>query len=197
MLHRAKIAVMSVNLNVNLTVNQHSLLSGIALAEMRRLFDAEYRADFGDWDPDGPYGYAPADWHVLAWLGRRLVGHVGFQRRVIEVGGVEVAVAGTGGMLVAPEARGCGVGKRLLFRAQRSMIKDAKLDFGYLGCRPAVVGFYESAGWVRIRAQESHTDRLDPALTVVNDSSPILICPALRPVTEWPNGDVDLRGGAW
>ena len=188
---------MSVNLNVNLTVNQHSLLSSIALAEMRRLFDAEYRADFGEWDPERPYGYAPADWHVLAWAGRRLVGHVGFQRRVIEVGGVEVAVAGTGGMLVAPEARDSGVGKRLLFRAQRSMVEDAEADFGYLGCRPAVVGFYESAGWVRIRARESHTDRLDPTRTVVNESSPVLICPALRPVTEWPSGDIDLRGGAW
>ncbi|MGQ4509476.1 hypothetical protein ACUH9X_01875 [Dermabacteraceae bacterium P13147] len=38
-------------------------------------------------------------------------------------------------------------------------------------------------------------DRLAPARTVVNASSPILICPALRPVAEWPGGDVDLRGG--
>ncbi|MGQ4536111.1 GNAT family N-acetyltransferase [Dermabacteraceae bacterium P13264] len=193
MLHRAKIAVMS----VNLTVTSHSLLSDTDLAEMRRLFDAEYRADFGEWDPDGPYGYAPADWHVLAWDGGCLVGHVGFQRRVIEIGGAEVTVAGTGGMLVASEARGSGLGRRLLLRAQLAMTEDAEADFGYLGCRPAVVGFYESAGWVRIRARESHTDRLDPTRTVVNDSSPILICPALRPVTDWPSGDIDLRGGAW
>ncbi|MGQ4537070.1 GNAT family N-acetyltransferase [Dermabacteraceae bacterium P7074] len=133
-------------MSANLNVAPHSLLSSIALAEMRRLFDAEYRADFGDWDPDGPYGYAPADWHVLAWEGGCLVGHVGFQRRVIEVGRAEVTVAGTGGMLVAPEGRGSGLGRRLLLRAQKSMAEDAEADFGYLGCRPAVVGFYESAG---------------------------------------------------
>ncbi|MGQ4537066.1 GNAT family N-acetyltransferase [Dermabacteraceae bacterium P7074] len=99
-------------------------------------------------------------------------------------------------MLVAPEARSCGVGKQLLFQAQQSMIKDAEADFDYLGCRPAVAGFYESSGWVRIQARVSHTDRLDPTRTVVNDSSPILICPALRPVTDWPSGDIGLRGGA-
>jgi len=77
------------------------------------------------------------------------------------------------------------------------MREDAAVSFGYLGCRPAVVPFYEAAGWTRIDVLERHTSRRDPAETIEARSAPVLICPAVRAVHEWPTGHVDLRGGAW
>ena len=56
---------------------------------LRRLFDAEYLAEHGAWDPEQPYGYAPADLHVVGSLDRRVVAHAGLQRRTIGVGDVE------------------------------------------------------------------------------------------------------------
>lgn len=102
----------------------HSALSGSQLDAMRELFDREYLAEHGEWHPDQPYGYSPASVHTLAYAGSALVGHVGFQVRTIGVGETEVTVAGTGGVLVDDLARGTGLGRRLMRRAQEVMCED-------------------------------------------------------------------------
>lgn len=179
------------------TVRIHEGLPSDVQDSLRPLFDAEYSKAFGPWDPSGPYGYSPLDVHVVAAVGGSIVGHVGFQRRTITVGGRAVLVGGTGGVLIAPEHRGTGLGRRLLDRARDAMRDAPSVDFGYLGCREEVVGFYVASGWVRIRVDEhsvpraQHVSRLHPA------GPPILIRSASRPVEEWPDGSVDLRGRAW
>ncbi|WP_431030805.1 GNAT family N-acetyltransferase [Plantibacter sp. RU18] len=182
---------------IDLLVTAHQDLSGADLDRLRELFDDEYLHDFGDWNPERPYGYAPADFHVTATRAGKLLGHVGFQMRTIGVGDRDVRVAGVGGVLVSDAARGSGLGSHLMHRAQKSMRGDAAVSFGYLGCRPEVVPFYESVGWTLVHARERHTARLNPAEIIESDSAPILICSAVQPVHAWPEGDVDLRGGAW
>lgn len=184
-------------MTADLEVIAHQDLNEVVLSHIRELFDREYLSEFGVWNPDYPYGYSPEDLHVIARSGSDVIGHVGFQKRVISVGMMDVLVAGTGGVLVSDEARGAGLGQKLLPRAQESIRNDAAVSFGYLGCRPAVVPFYLSAGWTRIKATERHTARFDPSQTVKSASSPILICPAAEAVGEWLAGDIDLRGGAW
>lgn len=139
----------------------HSDLSRRELECLRDLFDGEYFREHGPWDPDAPYGYAPADVHVVVSSDGRLLGHVGFQLRSIAVGVCDVAVAGTGGVLVRKESRGIGLGAALMRRAQASMRSfgvpgKPKAEFGYLGCRPEVVPFYQATGWRRIDVVECH-----------------------------------------
>lgn len=176
-------------------VVDHSALTGSPLAALRALFDREYFADHGAWDPDRPYGYSPASVHTLAFVGPALVGHIGFQFREIRVDDAEVAVAGTGGVLVDADARGSGLGRRLMRRAQQAMREDPRVDFGYLGCREEVVPFYERSGWRRIQATERHVSMQDPRATVVSSSGPILTYPTGK--RDWPVGDIDLRGTPW
>ena len=139
----------------------HSDLSRRELECLRDLFDGEYFREHGPWDPDAPYGYAPADVHVGAFSDGRLLGHVGFQLRSIAVGVCDVAVAGTGGVLVRKESRGIGLGAALMRRAQAAMRSfdvpgKPRAEFGYLGCRPEVVPFYQAMGWRRIDVVERH-----------------------------------------
>jgi len=173
----------------------HRALTGPRRAALHRLFDSEYLAEYGAWDPDRPYGYSPADVHTLAFVDSALVGHIGFQVRTIRVGEADVTVAGAGGVLVDEVARGRGLGRRLMMCAQQEMCKDARIEFGYLGCREEVVPFYERAGWLRIRAVERHTSMQDPQATVVSPDGPLLIFPTRR--VDWPVGDIDLRGTPW
>jgi GNAT superfamily N-acetyltransferase len=175
-------------------VVSHRALTGSQASALRGLFDREYLAEYGAWDPDRPYGYSPASVHTLAFVNSTLVGHVGYQVRTITVAGAEVPVAGTGGVLVDEAARGSGLGRRLMRRAQEAMWADERIQFGYLGCREAVVPFYESAGWQRVRAVERHTSMQDPRSTVVS-SDPLLVFP-LRG-DEWPTGEIDHRGTPW
>ncbi|WP_372983547.1 GNAT family N-acetyltransferase [Microbacterium sp.] len=174
---------------------EHQDLSTSQLSALGKLFDSEYRVTHGAWNPDRPYGYSPAHVHVMLSIGRIVIAHVGFQRRTISAGGHEIVVAGTGGVLVHSDWRGSGVGRRVMARAQQAMRDDALVDFGYLGCREAVVPFYESTGWRRIRALERHISIADGSDATEPFGAPILIYDASD--SRWPPGDVDLRGTPW
>lgn len=178
-------------------VRRHVDLTTTELGALKTLFDSEYREKFGPWNPDAPYGYSHADTHILAFHGEALAAHVGFQRRLITVGNSETVVAGTGGVLVDQRSRGTGLGRRAL-RHAREVMRDANgIDFGFLGCRSEVVPFYESAGWVRVHATERCLSRVDQTAIVESQGGPILICSAKRDVSEWPAGEIDLRGTPW
>ena len=175
---------------------QHESAVARWLGPLRELFDSEYLQSEGPWDPDLPYGYAPHDLHVLAVDGDRVVGHVGWTRRRITVGASSIGVAGVGGMLVAPEWRGTGLGNRLLGAARRSMLDAGGIAFGYLGCREEVVGFYTACRWHRISVSETWVDRTG-VLRSAPPGGPILILPVGARLSDWPAGAVDLRGRAW
>lgn len=175
----------------------HDALTPSRTAGLRALFDAEYLDEYGAWDPDQPYGYAPAELHVIAVTEGRIVGHVGTQRRLVGVGDRDVLVAGTGGVLVDPTSRGVGLATRLVHVAQEAMRTTAPADFGLLGCREAVVPFYLRAGWTRIRVAERGLSRLDGSATERPAGPPALIAAARSPLAEWPEGDIDLRGRPW
>jgi aminoglycoside 2'-N-acetyltransferase I len=174
----------------------HDDLSRTHLDQLQVLFDHEYLDGYGPWTPDAPYGYSPADMHLLVTHGSEVVAHAGFERRVIAVGEHDVAVGGTGGVLVSDHARGGGLGGRLMSHLARTMRSAAGIEYGYLGCRPEVVPFYASSGWRLVTATERSRSRLDGTAVVTTDA-PILILPVLRTVSDWPAGVIDLRGTPW
>lgn len=184
-------------MNETIRVRRHIDLSSIDLEMLEELFDREYRHLFGSWNPDAPYGYSPADIHVLAFSGQMLAAHVGFQRRLITVGSREVIVAGTGGVLVDEHFRGTGLGGRVMREAQTLMRGNSGIEFGFLGCRQDVVPFYESTGWVQIDATERCLSRLDQKSIIESHGGPNLICSAQRDSSQWPIGDIDLQGTPW
>lgn len=81
--------------------------------------------------------------------------------------------------------------------AQEAMRTTAPVDFGLLGCREEVVPFYENAGWRRVRVAERGLSRVDGREVVRPAGPPVLVCAAMRPVSTWPEGEVDLRGRPW
>ena len=173
----------------------HQELAEADLGELRRLFDSEYLKEFGEWDPQQPYGYASHDVHVMARVEGRVVGHVGWAGRDIAVGTEVVSVAGVGGVLISADARGVRLGSELMEWAERSMRECDHLAFGYLGCREQVAPFYASCGWHRIYAREKSIGR-DGESVVDEPGPPILILP-IAPLELWPEGDIDLHGRAW
>ncbi|MBT2250708.1 GNAT family N-acetyltransferase [Arthrobacter sp. BHU FT2] len=179
-----------------LKLRRHEDLSVTELAALEELFNSEYHGGHGAWTPDAPYGYSPADFHVLAYNGTALAAHVGFQPRVISVGSTDVLVAGTGGVLVDPRFRGTGLGSRTMRRAQAAMRDEAGTDFGYLGCRKDIVPFYQSAGWAQVHATERCLSTVDQTSVMVS-RGPTLVSSSVRDAGDWPDGDIDLRGTPW
>lgn len=180
----------------SIEVVAHNALGARDLDQLGRLFDREYFYDFGPWDPDQPYGYAPYDRHVICRSGDDVVGHVGWARRVIGVGDVEVIIAGVGGVLISERARGQWLGNRLMASAAQSMLDAGGIDFGYLGCREGVVPFYTTCGWRRVSAAERSIGR-DGLPADDAPGQPLLVLPVASELAAWPSGIIDLRGRAW
>ncbi|WP_433676976.1 GNAT family N-acetyltransferase [Microbacterium gorillae] len=182
--------------NNSIDVVAHHQLTTVDLSRLARLFDGEYLGGFGEWNPEQPYGYAAHGVHIVARIGDRIVGHVGWARRRITVGDAVVTIAGVGGVLISADGRGRGLGAELMSRAAQSMRERGDIEFGYLGCREEVVPFYASCGWSRIHVGEQSIGRHGEAVHE-SPGSPILVLPIAAPLESWPSGDVDLRGRAW
>lgn len=164
--------------------------------ELQQLFDGEYLQEHGYWTREQPYGYASFDLRALAFVDNHVIGHVACQKRTLLVGGQEVIVAGTGGVLVHPDHRQKGIAQQLLGHLQRASVEQLGVAYGYLGCREAVVPFYEACGYVRIEAEEHSLERMTHQ-PVIATGTPIMICDGTESVTTFPTGIIDLQGLPW
>ncbi|MGB3681819.1 MAG: GNAT family N-acetyltransferase [Rubrobacteraceae bacterium] len=125
-----------------------------------------------------------------------IVVHLYFERRLIGVGDREVLIAGVGGVATHPKQQGKGLGRLLMGELCRILTTKTPVEFGYLGCREEVVGFYEQVGWHRIYQKVRELDPQSGEWTVSKD--PTLILPATASLADWPrDGQIDLRGVWW
>ena len=139
----------------------------------------------------------PAE-HRLLLLERtgRLAAHLGFARRLIKVGETTLLVAGIGAVAVLPDLQGQQVGRQLLRDLRRCLCIDLPVDFGFLQCRDAVVGFYAKAGFSRVSQQVRSFDP-DKRLWQIDDAA-AMVLPAKAPIGAWPaHGLIDLMGMPW
>lgn len=164
--------------------------------EMAGLFDSEYADGWGAWTPKGGYGYARGELHALVRAGGLLVGYGASGRRFVGVGGAQVVVAGTGGVITRAGSRGRGVGRSVLAALGEASRTWAAADFNLLGCREEVAGFYESCGFVRVANPVRDVSPRDGA-SVVQGQGPTLVSPGTKSMGQWPQGLVDLRGLPW
>lgn len=125
-----------------------------------------------------------------------IAAHLNFERRLIGVGDHDVLVAGVGGVATKPGRQGRGLGRWLTAGLRRILTTEVPVEFGYLGCREEVVGFYERVGWHRIYRKVREVDPGSRKWTLSED--PTLIMPAAAQLSAWPEeGAINLRGMWW
>ena len=122
------------------------------------------------------------------------VAHLGFMRRTLRLDdGDDSVLCGDVGLVgVDPVGQGRGLGTRLLEETQH-VFEKLSLPFGFLTCRPAVVPFYERAGWVRMHGQVSRM--LDNDLRPEVNTGPALVLPVVAPLSDWPHNRTVVRDG--
>jgi predicted N-acetyltransferase YhbS len=124
------------------------------------------------------------------------VAHLAVERRLIDVGGTEVLVAGVGEVVVSPAVQGRGLGAALVGELRARLRTEFAADFGFLLCGEQVEGFYRRAGWSRVANPIRYLD-LEDERTVREATSPTMVLPGRRAVADWPDGLADLRGLPW
>ena len=140
------------------------------------------------------WGSRPDDRLMLHRRGR-LVGHLGLERRVIEVGSTDVLVAGIGGVAIQPDVQRQGLGRRLIEELLRVLLTEVPVSYGYLTTGPADAAFYAAVGLTRVHATVRYRDPETGAWEVADPLDFVL--PAGSPLSAWPPGPIDLRGTPW
>jgi predicted N-acetyltransferase YhbS len=124
------------------------------------------------------------------------VAHLALERRLVAVGDRDVLIAGVGEVAVAPGRQRTGLGAALMRELRPRLQAELAADFGYLQCGENVAGFYARAGWTRFANPARYLDPADER-TVLEADWPTMVMPGRRPLTDWPEGLVDLRGLPW
>jgi len=145
-----------------------------------------------------PLAYARKEARI--WLadddtGRPLA-HLAVARRLVGVAGADVLVTGVGDVAVAPDRHGHGLGAALMRELDGRLRTQFAADFGLVQCGHDVVGFYQRTGWSPIANPVLEVDVRDQR-SVRDNPGVMLARPGLRPLAEWPDGLLDLRGLPW
>ena len=170
----------------DLSPEEHASLSTLLLRiypDHARTFSAG--RDFSGARPEG---------RVVGVRDGKPVAHLGFLRRTFRLddGDDSVFCGDVGIVGVDPDLQRRGLGVALLGETH-AMFQRLSLPFGFLTCRPAVVPFYESAGWVRIHGQVSRM--LDNDLRPEVNTGPALVLPVAAPLSDWPSHRTVVRDG--
>ncbi|MHC6221153.1 GNAT family N-acetyltransferase [Arthrobacter sp. MMS24-S77] len=170
----------------DISQKEHARLSGL----LARIYP-DHQATFSNgrsWSGARPEG------RLIGYDGRKPVAHLGFLRRMLRVESQTSAVhvADVGLVGTDPDYRGTGVGIRLLNEASASF-HQFHMPFGFLTCRPAVVSFYERAGWLRLPGQITRMITNDGEPEKYN--GPALVLPLLAELSDWPMGHIVIRDG--
>jgi aminoglycoside 2'-N-acetyltransferase I len=147
-----------------------------------------------------------ADWHVLAWEGDLLVGHVDITERTALVDGKELRLGGIGGVVTLSEWRKHGIATAAMQQTARFLRDELVAPFGLLVCDPALTPFYQKLGWQVVAGPLIFDQPVDfkPGLDQVISDGPshkvtlegaIMVLPCCA--EDWPSGLIDLCGLPW
>ena len=124
------------------------------------LTDAEKQQLFG-WG-ENIFGVAelglswrPKEVHFLRCHDGAPVSHVGVLKHAMCVNGTSMAIAGIGGVVTVPGARGKGFARGLLEHALAFARREWAVQAGMLFCLPRMSSYYEALGWLHVRAEIS------------------------------------------
>ncbi|MGN9845438.1 GNAT family N-acetyltransferase [Nonomuraea sp. H19] len=144
-----------------------------ALAEM---LARAYPADAGIFGGRRSWTWARPEARMVGMADDHPVAHLALLRQFGQTSesGERLLVGEVGLVAVDPDFQGRGIGRKLLAQTATEMAGLA-LSFGFLTCRPAVVPFYESAGWHQL-----------PYSPVLAGDTHTMILPLHAPLSTWP-----------
>jgi GNAT superfamily N-acetyltransferase len=124
-----------------------------------------------------------------------IISHLDFEIRQINVGAESILIAGIGEVATHPKFHKRGLGRLLMSELNKALRTTTPVDFGYLQCRQAVLGFYTQVGWYIVNNKVQYIDPDTDKLTLGDSNS--LILPACCSIDKWPTGLIDLQGMPW
>jgi nodulation protein A len=138
----------------------------------------------------------PAEYRLWLEQDKKMIAHLGFAKRTIRVGEEEVLITGVGAVATHPDFQGRGVGRQLFAEFKKILLTEIHVDFAFLECREAVIGFYEKSGFT-LHRQTVYCFHPGKQAWIYDDGAK-MVMPIHKSLDEWnANGLIDLRGMPW
>ncbi len=135
-------------------------------------------------------------WFIMR-MGERLTASVRLVHRNIVTPKGKFAVGGVANVCSHPDARGTGAAGACMTAAQEYIADSSNIDFGLLFTGSAY-GFYSKLGWHDVSnpivPRDDKGVRLPPKH---GNGGHSMIFPGSCPLSEWPEGEIDLNGPDW
>ena len=135
--------------------------------------------------------WRPKETRFLLDVAGEPVSHVGLLKHVVRVGGHPVIVAGFGGVVTVPSARGRGHATALMKHATQFVTAEWQVRAGLLFCLPRLIPYYARLGW---RMLDETVNVQQPSGTLLTPI-PVMVLPIGGPT--WPGGTVELDSQPW
>ena len=123
------------------------------------------------------------------------VAHLEFGFRTITVDDVPFEIAGIGAVAVHPGHQGRNLGRAMFGQLREFLLQHSKVDFGFLGCREEVAGFYASAGFKRVHQSVYNLNPDSKEWETYH--GPTMVMPVHKSMHEWRDGLIHLNGMPW
>ena len=135
--------------------------------------------------------WRPKDVHFLLDVDGEPACHVGLLPHTVRVGRLPIAVAGIGGVVTVPDARGRGHARTLLRHALDFVARTWHVDAGLLFCLPRMVPYYARLGWFVVEREVTIDQEFGPTPSPV----PVMVLPMSD--LDWPDDLVRLESLPW
>jgi GNAT superfamily N-acetyltransferase len=135
--------------------------------------------------------WRPKDLHFLLDVNGTPVCHVGLLAHTVRVGNMSIAVAGIGGVVTIPDARGLGHARTVLRHALDFVARTWHVDAGLLFCLPRLVPYYARLGWHVVEREVT----IDQDFGLTPSPVPVMVLPMSD--LDWPDDVVRLESLPW
>jgi GNAT superfamily N-acetyltransferase len=168
----------------------------IEIKQFSELTDTDQKQLFG-WGEDifgvQPWGlqWRRKDLRFVLYNDGIPLSHAGILKHTVTVNAVEVSVAGLGGVVTVPEARGQGFARQVVQQAMSFAESEWTVDAGLLFCRPPMVSYYQALGWEIVESAVI----IDQPNGKIPSPLPVMVLPFDE--IHWPAGVVELQSLPW
>jgi predicted N-acetyltransferase YhbS len=170
-------------------------LSPTLEADIQQMLVASF-PEYVDFFTANSYWGSKPEFRLIAVEDGQPIAHLEFGYRTITVGDSPFEIAGIGAVAIHPHHQGQKLGKAMFSHLHDYLLKNSKVDFGFLGCHEKVAGFYVASGFQQVNQSVYN---LNPdSQTWETYHGPTMVMPVHRSIHEWNSkGIIHLHGMPW
>ena len=145
--------------------------------------------------PNVVYTGSDLDECLLLYIDKKLIGHIGINKRIISHKNKTYIIGGIGDVAIDEEYRKKGLGNKLM-REVNKVLNEENYNLGVLFNHPKLDNFYSSCGWI-----PKNNGKIFATINgILEDQMRTFLLPinlTKKDLEIWENEDINIGNGSW